>query len=115
MTPSRELLVLQSVLGFGVALPHGHLATELHATLVIDSDAFYPDQVSDLHHVFHALYAKVCQLRNVDQSIFSGQDLNERAEILDRYNPPLIRLAYFNLLGHPDDDFLCAIQTVAIG
>src|SRR5262249_1714150 len=112
---SLTSLFLQSVLGFPISLPPGHLATVLYTTLIIDSDTFYPHQVSDLDHVFYALYAKVRQLRNVNQPIFAGQDLNECAKILDRYNPPLIRLAYFNLLGHPDDDFFCAIQTVAVG
>jgi hypothetical protein len=52
-------LFLQRGLGLGVPVFHGGFATELHATLIVNSNTFHPDQVSDLDHVFHAFDTEI--------------------------------------------------------
>ncbi len=53
-------LFLQGGLGFRVPVFHGRLTAELDAAFFVDSDAFYPNQVANLHHIFNAFDTKIC-------------------------------------------------------
>jgi hypothetical protein len=56
---ARETLILQRGLGLGVSVFHGRFATELHAALFINSNTLHPDQISNLHHIFHTFDAEI--------------------------------------------------------
>jgi hypothetical protein len=56
---ARETLILERGLGLGVSVFHGRFPTELYAALFINSDTLYPDQISDLHYIFHAFDTEI--------------------------------------------------------
>jgi len=97
-----------------VAIFHRGFATEFHATLVIDPDAFDPNRVAHFHNVFDFIDAEIGQLRNVNKAVFAWQDFDECAEFLDRNDCALIDLANRNLLGHAIDDFLGALEAFTV-
>ena len=78
--------------GIGLAaLGQGRLPRELDAVLVVDGDHLDEHRVADPADVGHAADVAVGQLADVDQAVLAGQDLDERAEVLDRRDAALRR------------------------
>ena len=73
-----------------VAVFHGCLATELHAALVVDADAFDPHRVTHLDDILDLVDADVSEFGNMAKTILAWQDLNEGSKFFDRDNGALI-------------------------
>src|SRR5438270_13928712 len=101
-------------LGFGALFQRG-FARQLHSSFVIDADAFYPNDVADLRHVFRSFYPEIGQLGNVHQSIFARENFDECPKFLGRNNAALIGGTDLDLLGHAADDFLGPRHRFAAG
>src|SRR4029077_21243008 len=86
-------------LGFGAFFKRG-FARKFYATLVVNTDAFDPDHVTNFRNIFRSLYPEICQLGNVDEAVPAGENLDECAEFFHRDNAPLISLADLDLAGH---------------
>ena len=89
--------------GVGVglaALGQGRLAGELDAVLVVDGDHLDQHRVADPADVVDAADVAVGQLADVDQAVLAGQDLDERAEVLDRGDAAFVDLADLDPFGH---------------
>src|SRR5213595_3412285 len=92
-------------LSFGAFFQRG-FARELDSSFVIDADAFYPNDVADLRHVFRSFYPEIGQLGNVHQSIFARENFDECPKFLGRNNTALIGGADLNLARHSANNFL---------
>jgi hypothetical protein len=57
--PIDRLLLHQGVFRLCVTLTHRYLSAEFDPPLLIDPDALDPNQVTNFHHIFHVLHAKV--------------------------------------------------------
>ena len=73
----------QSVRGLLVELLHSRLAGELDAPALVDVKALDLDDVADLADAVHRLEELVGELRDVAEAVHAGEDLDERAEVLD--------------------------------
>ena len=76
-----------------VELCHRRLAGELDAPALVDVKALDLDDVADLADAVHRLEELVGELRDVAEAVHSGEDLDERAEVLDAGDLALVDLA----------------------
>src|SRR5262245_22960434 len=92
-TPENEQLHLLSIAvscrGL-VQLAQGLLTAELHAVLLVDSDHLDAHFVTDFANVRNAVDVIVGQLADVAQPVLAGNDLDERAKVLDAGHPTVI-------------------------
>ena len=72
-------------------------ARKFYAAFVVDADAFHPDHVAHLGHVFGSVHAEIRQLGNVDEAVLAREHFDERAELFDRDDAAVIGLADFDL------------------
>ena len=85
-------------MGLLFAFLHGGLAGETNfAGLFVDSDAFDPNRFAHLDHILGPADSHVGQLADVTETFFTGEALNETAELLDAGDPALVDLAVFDL------------------
>src|SRR6266404_338193 len=94
-------------LGFG-ALFQRRFARKFYATLVVNTDAFDPDHVTNFRDIFRSFYPEICQLGNMDEAVPAGENLDECAKFFHRDDAPLIGLADLDLAGHAADNFFRA-------
>src|SRR5438874_4366175 len=94
-------------LGFG-AFFQRRFARKFYATLVVDTDTFHPDHVTNFRNIFRSFYPEICVLGNVDEAVPARKNLDERAEFFHRDDAPLICLADLDLAGHAADNFFRA-------
>src|SRR6266540_3328607 len=89
-------------------------AREVDAALSIDLGHQHGHLVADVDHVFDARHPVVGQLRDVDQALFAGQDLHERAEGHEPGDPTRVDAARLDVLGEsldPVDRLLGVLRT----
>src|SRR5438477_2965269 len=98
--------------GFGAFFQRG-LARKFYATLVVNTDAFDPDHVTNFRDIFRSFDPEICQLRDVDETVPARENLDECAEFFHRDNAPLISLADLDLAGHAAYHFLPALHRLA--
>src|SRR5882757_3132756 len=89
------------------------LARKFYAAFVVDADAFDPNHVANLDHVFGAVHSKIGKLGNVHQAVFAWENFNKRPELLRRDDASLIGCSYLDFAGHPADNFLRARHALA--
>src|SRR5574344_2472019 len=80
-------------LRLGVEFLHRRLAAELDASALVDVKALDRDLVADLADAFHRLEELVRELGDVAEAVHAGEDLDERAELLDAGDGALVDLA----------------------
>src|SRR6266404_6671067 len=100
-------LQLQSLASFFLgALFQCCFARKLYAALVVDTDAFDPNHVAHLGHVFGAIHSEIRQLGNMHQPILARKNFNERTEFLRGDHATLVGLTDLDFACHSADDFL---------
>ena len=76
-------LLAPDLAGFGFrAFSQGGPARELDPALVIDADAFHPNDVTDFCHVFGSFDPEIGQLGNMHEPVSARENLDKRAEFL---------------------------------
>src|ERR1700681_1273586 len=83
----------------GFLLAQYRLARQLDAVLIVDGDHLDLHDVADPADRVHLVHELVVQLADVAQTVPARQDLDERAEILDRRDLALVNLADANFLA----------------
>src|SRR5260370_30227541 len=93
--------------GFGALFQRG-FARKFYSALVVNTDAFDPDHVTNFRNIFRSFYPEICQLGNVDEAVPARENFDECAEFFHPHNAPLIGLADLYLAGHAADNFFRA-------
>src|SRR5258706_15906231 len=75
-----------------IALGHGCFAGQSNAALLIDAQAFDPDFIAHFDDILGLLDAEVRQFADVNQTIFTRQEFDEGAEILNGNDAATINL-----------------------
>src|SRR5438552_3232365 len=74
------------------------------ASVRLDADNLHFDFVAELEEIRYLSDARVCHLRDVQQSVLTRQNLDERAVRLDALHRTLVVLADFRRRGQAFDD-----------
>src|SRR5438477_2235477 len=99
---------------FGAFFQSG-FARELYAAFVVDADAFDPNHVADVRHIFGALYPEVGQLGNMDETVSARENFDKGAEFFDGDNPALLGLPNLDFARHAADNFCCPRHALPAG
>src|SRR5204862_2115005 len=88
---------------FGVAISHGRFARQADAAFFVHAQTFDPDFIAHFDDVFGLLDAEVGEFADVNKPVLAGQELDERAEVLDRDYAASIDLVNFGFGSHAHD------------
>ncbi len=83
--------------------------------VAVDAEHLDLDGVALLEHVLDPLDARVRHLRDVQQAVGAGQDLDERAEVRDALDRALVDRADLGLRREALDDVERLLDRVAVG
>ncbi len=87
---------------------------EIYPPLGIDLQYLDLDHVSHLHDVFYFLNTMPCQFRNMNESLFARQDLDEGAKVHYSFHLADVYLADFGFLYDRLNDILRFVDIVGI-
>src|SRR5579859_4723748 len=89
----------RSINGLARRFPDQHFARQFYAILIVDGNHFHLQGVAHLANFLDFADVLVVQLADVAQAVAARQDLDERAEVLDRSDAAFVDLADPHLFG----------------
>ena len=103
----RSVLVALWNLVFFLLGKHDCFAAKIEPTFIVNLKKLYVKNVTDLHEIGDFFDSFQVKLRDVDQSLFAGEDFNEGDEVHNLLHSCFVRLSNFRHFGDSSDHRAC--------